>query len=199
MGTNFAPLVVYVFLFWYEKDFMMSHSDDKHADFFFEAFNTTSRYLYDILNINNIYFDNMVRKIYPAELQLNKANTFDNEAAFLEVHLFISNDIISTKMYDKHIDFDFEIVNFPFLYDVVPRSTSYGVYISKLIREHLAMLLTSIFAIKCSLRNLSNKTTSIIKFAKHNFYRIYYDLISKFNIGFKSLLCLGLNQKCMVT
>ena len=49
-----------------------------------DAFNTTSRYLDDILNINNVYFDNMVSQIYPSELQLNKANTSNTEAAFLD-------------------------------------------------------------------------------------------------------------------
>ena len=66
----------------------------------------------DILNINNVYFDNMVSQIYPSELQLNKANASDTEAAFLDLHLSISNDIVSTKIYDKLDDFDFEIVNF---------------------------------------------------------------------------------------
>ena len=60
---------------------MMSLSDDKQTDVI-EAFNTTSIYLDDILNTNNVYFDNMVSQIYPSELQLNKANTFDEEAAF---------------------------------------------------------------------------------------------------------------------
>ena len=92
---------------------MMSLSDDKQADVI-DAFNTTSRYLDDILNINTVYFDNMVSQIYLLELQLNKANTFDTEAAFLYLRLVISNDIVSTKIYDKHDDFDFEIVNFPF-------------------------------------------------------------------------------------
>ena len=55
---------------------MMSLSDDNQADVI-DAFNTTSRYLDDILNINNMYFDNMVSHIYPSELQLNKANTSD--------------------------------------------------------------------------------------------------------------------------
>ena len=50
------------------------------------------------------------------------------------MHLSISNDIVSTKIYDKRDDFDFEIVNFPFLDGDVARSTSYGVYISQLIR-----------------------------------------------------------------
>ena len=126
MGTNCAPLVADLFLFCYERDFMMSLSDDKQADVI-DAFNTTSRYLDDILNINNVYFDNMVSQIYPSELQLNKANASDTDAAFLDLHLSISNDIVSTKIYYKRDDFDFEIVNFPFLDGDVPRSTSYGV------------------------------------------------------------------------
>ena len=81
MGTNCAPLVADLFLFGYERDFMMSLSDDKQADVS-DAFNTTSRYLDDILNINNVYFDNMASQIYPSELQLNKVNASDTEAAF---------------------------------------------------------------------------------------------------------------------
>ena len=69
----------------------------------------------DISNIYNVYFDNIVSQIYPSELQPNKANTSDKEAAFLDLHLSISNDIVSTIIYDKRDDFDFEIVNFPFL------------------------------------------------------------------------------------
>ena len=123
MGTNCAPLVVNLFLFCYERDIMMSLSDDKQADII-DAFNTSSRYLDDILNINNVYFDNMVSQIYPSELQLNKANTSDTEATFLGLRLSISNDIVSSKIYDKRddFDFDFEIVNFPFLDGYVPRT-----------------------------------------------------------------------------
>ena len=56
----------------------------------------------------------MINQIYPSELQLNKVNTSDTEAACLDLHLCISNDIVSTKIYDKRDGFDFEIVNFPF-------------------------------------------------------------------------------------
>ena len=73
MGTNRAPPVAKVLLFCYERDFMMSLSDDKQTDII-EAVNTTSRYLNDILNINNFYFDNMVGQMYPSEFQLNKAS-----------------------------------------------------------------------------------------------------------------------------
>ena len=76
----------------------------------------------------------MVNRIYSTELQLNKANTFDTEAPFLDLHLSISNGFVSTEIYDKRDDFDFHIVNFPFLDGDVPHSTSYGVYISQLIR-----------------------------------------------------------------
>ena len=81
MDTYYAPLVVDLFLFCYERDFMMSLSYDKQTGGI-DAFNTTSRYLDDILNTNNNYFDNMVSQIYPSELQLNKANTSDTKAAF---------------------------------------------------------------------------------------------------------------------
>ena len=74
----------------------------------------------------------IVSQIYPSEL--HKANTFDTDAKFLDLHLLISNDIVSNKIYNKYDDFDFEIINFPFLDGDVPRSTSYGVYISQPIR-----------------------------------------------------------------
>ena len=76
----------------------------------------------------------MVNQIYPSELQLNKANTSDTEAPFLDLHLSICNGFVSSKIYDKRDDFDFDIVNFPFLDGDVPRRPFYGVYISKLIR-----------------------------------------------------------------
>ena len=71
MGTNCAPVVADLFLFCYERDFMMSLFDDKQAHII-NAFNTTSRYLDDILNKINIYFHILVRKINHAEFQLNK-------------------------------------------------------------------------------------------------------------------------------
>ena len=69
----------------------------------------------------------MVNQIYPPELQLNKANTADTEAPFLDLHLSIANGFVSSKMYD-HRDFDFDTVIFPFLDGGFPRRASYGVY-----------------------------------------------------------------------
>ena len=113
--------------------FMLSLSKDNQSDVN-EAFNSTTWYLDDLLNIDNNFFDSMVNRIYPSELQLNKANVSDTEASDLDLHLSISDGFVQTKIYDKRDDFDFDIVNFPFLDGDVPRSTSYGVYISQLIR-----------------------------------------------------------------
>ena len=163
-----------------------------------DAFNTTSRYLDDILNNNNVYFDNMVSQIYPSELQLNKDNASDTEAAFLDLHLSISNDIVSTKIYDKRDDFDFEIVKFPCLDGDVPRSTSYRVYISQLIRFARASSYVAEFSTRNKLltQKLLKQGYRYHKLRKtfSKFYRRYYDLISKFQVGLKSLLRQGLSE-----
>ena len=152
----------------------------------------------DILNINNVYFDNLVSQIYPSDLQLNKANTSDTEAAFLDLYLSISNDIVSTKIYDKHDDFDFDIVNFPFLDGDVPRSTSYGVYISQLIHFARASTYVADFNThnKLLAQELLKQGYWYHKLRKtfSKFYRRYYDLMSKFQVGFKSLLRHGISE-----
>ena len=93
---------------------MKSLSPENQTDII-EAFNSTSRYLDDLLITDNIYFEQMVNRIYPAELQLKNANSSDTEAPFLDLNLSISNGTVCTKIYDKQDDFDFDIVNFPCL------------------------------------------------------------------------------------
>ena len=75
----------------------------------------------------------MAGQIYPTELQLNKANSSDTDTPLLDLNLSITNGIVSSKIYDKWDDFNFEIVNFKFLDGYFPRTPSYGVYISQLI------------------------------------------------------------------
>ena len=106
---------------------MLSLSDNNQTDIF-EALNSTSRHLDDLLNIDNPYLEQMVGQIYPTELQLNEANSSDTEAPFFDLNLSITNDIVFfSTIYDERHDFNFEKVNFPFLDGVVPRSSSYGV------------------------------------------------------------------------
>ena len=78
--------------------------------------------------IDDPYFEQMVGQIYPTELQLNKANSSDTEALFLDLNLSITIGIVSSKIYDKRDDFNFEIVNFTFLDWDVSRSASFSAY-----------------------------------------------------------------------
>ena len=67
MGTNCTPLIAELFLFCYERDFMLSLLDNNQTDII-EAINSTSQYLDDLLNINYPYFEQMVGQIYLTEL-----------------------------------------------------------------------------------------------------------------------------------
>ena len=169
---------------------MKDLSSDNQADVI-KAFNSTSRYLDDLLNIDNPYFEGMVNQIYPSELQLNKANPSDTEAPFLDLHLSFSNGFVSSKIYDKRDDFDFDIVNFPFLDGDVPRRPSYGVYISQLIRFARVCSHVDDFNTcnKCLTAKLLKQGYRYHKLRKafSKFYRRHYGLISKFNVGLKSL------------
>ena len=91
---------------------MDSLNHNNEADII-QAFNSTSRYLDDLLNIDNPYFEGMVNQIYPPELRLIKANTSDTETPILDLHLSVTNGFVSSKIYDKRDDFDFDTVTFP--------------------------------------------------------------------------------------
>ena len=152
------------------------------------------------MNIDNNFFDSMVNRIYPSELQLNKANVSDTEASFLDLHLSISDGFVKTKIYDKRDDFDFDIVNFPFLDGDVPRSTSYGVYISQLIRfarvsSHVDDFNTRNKVLTAKLLSQGYRYQKIRK-AFSKFYRRHFDIVSKYNVGLKSWLvgCFGFND-----
>ena len=118
MGTNCVPLVADLFFFCYERDFMSSLSEDNQSEVI-EAFISTSRYLDNLLNIDNVLFDTMVNRIYPSELQLNKANVSDIEASFLDLHLSLSDGFVKTKIYDKRDDFDPMVFIFLNLFDLL--------------------------------------------------------------------------------
>ena len=114
------------------------------------------------------------------------------------MHLSISNDIVFTKIYDKRDDFDFEIVIFLFLDGDVPPSTSDEVYISQLIRFARASSYITDFNTRNKLlaQKLLKQGCQYHKLRKtfSKFYRRYYDLISKFQVGLKSLSCQGLSE-----
>ena len=138
----------------------------------------------------------MVDRIYPTELQLNRANSSDTEAPFLDLNLCISNGTVSTKIYDKRDDFD--IVNFPFLDDDVPRRTSYGVYISQLIRFARASSNLNDFNYrsKALTTKLLRQGYRYFKLRKafSKFYRRHSALLEKYSVSLKTLLQQGISE-----
>ena len=174
---------------------MMSLSEEKQSEVV-ETFSSMSRYLDYLLNIDNDYFDVLISRIYPPEFQLNKANSSETDAPFLDLHLSILDGSISCIICDKRNDFDFEIVNFLYLDRDVSRRASYGVYKSQLIRfaresSHVTDFNTRNILLTAKLLNHGYRYHKLRNiFSK--FYRRQVDLVLQFNVGLKSLLQQGL-------
>jgi hypothetical protein len=134
MGTNCAPLLADLFLYSYEADFiqgLLKKIEKKLA----RSFNFKFRYIDDVLSLNNSRLGDFVDRIYPIELEIKDTTDTDRYASYLDLHLEIdSQGRLRTKLYDKRDDFNFPIVNFPFICSNIPASPAYGLYISQLIR-----------------------------------------------------------------
>ena len=159
----------------------------------------TSRYLDDIFTIDNPEFEKHIPDIYPAELQLNKANTSDKETSFLDLNIKVIGSDIHTSVYDKRDDFGFPIVNFPWLSGDVPRLPSYGIYISQLVR--FARCCTSVLDFNSKNLQITSKLlTQGYRYHKlrktfGKFFRSYTELLSKFgDISFQEYLSKGISH-----
>ena len=134
MGTNCAPLLADLFLYSYEADFtqgLLKKNEKKLA----RSFHFTFRYIDDVLSLNNSRFGDFVGRINPIELEITHTTDTDTSALYLDLHLEIHSDgRLRTKPYDKGDDFNFPIVNLPFICSNIPAAPAYGVYTSQLIR-----------------------------------------------------------------
>ncbi len=181
MGTNCAPLIADLFLYCYESQFMAKLLKDPTKIDLVQEFNNTFRYLDDILTLNNPDFGNFVKDIYPEELKLIKSNNNSSHTPFLDLDITIENGSLITKIYDKRDDFNFPIVNFPFLDGDIPIAPSYGIYISQLVR----------FARICSnISDFNERNLYLTNKLLHQGYRYHRILktFSKFYYKYKSLL-----------
>jgi hypothetical protein len=133
MGTNCAPLLADLFLYSYETDFiqgLLKKNEKKLA----RSFNFTLHYIYDVLSLNNSRFGDFVYCIYPIEPELKDTTDADRSASYLDLHLEIDSEgRLRAKHYDKRDDFNFPIVNFPFVCSNILSAPAYRVYISHLI------------------------------------------------------------------
>ena len=129
MGTDCAPLLANLFLFFYEYRYMKNLI--KNDIFMAKRFNNTMRYIDDLLILNNIQFNDAIQDIYPSELQLKKITESPTTLSY-----FITREHgkYSTTLYDKRDSFHFDIVNFPNMSSNIPSKPAYGVYVSQLVR-----------------------------------------------------------------
>jgi len=134
MGTNCAPLLADLFLYSYEAEFIqqLCKSGVKKQSM---SFNFTFRYIDDVLSLNNPKFHEYLGDIYPEELDIKDTTDSPKFANYLDLRLEIDeNHNLREQLFDKRDDFDFPIVNFPYLCSNVPASPAYGVFVSQLIR-----------------------------------------------------------------
>ena len=134
MGINSAPLLAGLFLNSYESEFIhcLLRSDKMTTA---KSLNFTYRYIDVVLSLNNPKFGDYLEVIYPTKLKFKDTTESINSASYLDLQL--EHDIqgkLNLKLYDKRDDFNFPIVNFPFLSSNIPASSAYGVYVSQLIR-----------------------------------------------------------------
>jgi hypothetical protein len=99
------------------------------------SFDFTFRYIDDVLSLNNSRFGVFVDRIYPIELEIKDTTDTNTSASYLDLHLEIDSEgRLRTKLYHKRDDFNFPIVNFPFICSNILAEPAYGVYISQMIR-----------------------------------------------------------------
>ena len=132
MGTDCAPLLANLFLFYYEYKYMKNLVKDNLQAAM--KFNGTMRYIDDLLTLNNRGFASKIPDIYPPELDLKKTTESPSTVSYLDILITINNGQYVTAVYDKRDSFNFSIVNFPYLSSNIPSKPAYGVYISQLVR-----------------------------------------------------------------
>ena len=132
MGTDCAPQLANLFLFYYEYSYMKNliRSNLGVA----KRFNYTVRYIDDLLTLNNSMFDEEILNIYPPELTLKKTTESVTKVSYLDISISICNGRYSTEVYDKRDSFNFDIINFPHMCSNIPAKPTYGVYVSQIIR-----------------------------------------------------------------
>ena len=192
MGTNCAPLLADLFLYSYEAEFIQQLLKDGKKNVA-KNFNFTFRYIDDVLSINNNDFSTYLQVIYPSELEIKDTTQSSTSASYLDLLLGTDNDkTLCTKIYDKRDDFNFPIVNFPFLSSNIPASPAYGVYVSQLIRYARACSIYQDFLSRARLLTnkllnqeyIKSRLLSTIK----KFYGKYVDLIQNYAVSVTQLI-----------
>ena len=119
-----------------------------------KSFNFTYRYIDDVFSLNIHKFSDYVYDIYPVELEIKETTDDQYHSSFLDLLPAIDKDSgLQVKICDKRDDFNFDIVNFPFLCGNIPQTPSHGVYISQLLRCSRASTLYDDFLSRSCLKS----------------------------------------------
>ena len=187
MGTNCAPPLADLFLYSYEANFiqgLLQKNEKKLA----RSINFKFRNIDDVLLLTNSRFGDFVDRIYPIELEIKDTTNTGRSASYLDLHLEIDSEgWLRTKLSDKRDDFNFPIVNFPFICNNIPAAPAYGVYISQLIRYSRACGSYQDFLDRVLLltRKLLNQGFLLVRLKSSlgKFYGRHHDLVDRYGIS----------------
>ena len=132
MGTDCAPQLANLYLFHHEYMYMRALMKSNLG--MAKRFCNTVRYIDDLLALNNKKFEEEIVNIYPPELTLKRTTESDTTLSYLDVSISICQGKFITEVFDKRDNFNFNIVNYPYMCSNIPAKPTYGVYISQLIR-----------------------------------------------------------------
>jgi hypothetical protein len=195
MGTNCAPLLADLFSYSYESEILQKIVKDKRIHEA-GAFNLKYRYIDDVLSINNSRFAEFLPLIYPPELEVKETTDTASSASFLDLYLERNDsDQLTTKIYDKRVDFNFKIINFPNMCSNIPASAAYGVYISHLIRyartsSNYSDFLKRHLYLRNRLLDQGYEKIRLIRSLKKFIFR-YQDLVEIYSVSAETIINAG--------
>ena len=191
MGTNCAPLLADLFLYSYEAEFVKSllQAGKKHLA---QQINFTYKYIDDVLSLKNTKFAEYLKFIYPCELEIKETTETAASSSYLDCYLYIDNGKLTTRLYDKRDDFNFPIVNFPFLSSNIPSAPVYGVCVSQLIRYARTCSNYQDFkergkVLTTKLLSQGYQKTKLVATLK-KFYGRHHDLVNPYNVAVSGIV-----------
>ncbi|KAJ8320279.1 hypothetical protein KUTeg_001866 [Tegillarca granosa] len=190
--TNCVPLLADLFLYSYESKFLQNlvKSGEKTVA---KSFNYTYRYIDGVLSLNNHKFGEYVNAIYPSELEIKDTTDYPCSASYLDLYLnYDTHDMLHLTLHDKCDNFNFSIVNFPFLCSNIPASPAYGIYVSQLVRYGRACSHYGDFLQRSKLLTIKLLTQGYCKpgliRALKKFYGRHHNIVDKYVVTISQII-----------
>ena len=180
-GQDIANLLLYS----YEADYVEKTS--KQNIVLARKFNLCSRYIDDLFVGNFPDFREHIYKIYPRELEIKPESVNSKEVSYLDLRIKSENGLLDFSIYDKRDDFNFKIVNFPFMDSCIPKKSALGVFYSQMIRFARINSSYQNFKVKC--KNLTERLLSQgykladLKRLSLRFFKDRNNIVLKYNIN----------------